>query len=439
MCSFGKGLILKPRICGRIYSARSAMRATISHTFEVDLGDRSYPINIGSGLLHSDELAKSIMSKKALIVTNTLVGPMYASQVAKNLRRHGIEVHTVTLPDGEIHKNMEVLMTIINAAVAAKLDRSSTLVALGGGVVGDMCGFAASIYQRGVKFIQIPTTLMAMVDSSVGGKTAVNHLMGGKNLIGTFYQPQAVFADVDTLRTLPDREYRSGIAEVIKYGLISDPALLEWLETHALEVCNRAPAAVLHMVRRSCEIKASIVAQDEREVITSSGVRATLNLGHTFGHAVEAGLGYGTWLHGEAVALGMLMAAELSHKMGAIDASFVHRLRLLLEAYELPTDIEQYQRKLTKLAQQRQALTTTTTTSTAIAAGPPPPPPPLSRLSTQSFLDFMYVDKKVSGGRLNLVLLSGPPLGRAVVTDKFDPAMLRSVVESFTTYTGTCL
>ncbi|KAJ1438137.1 3-dehydroquinate synthase [Ochromonadaceae sp. CCMP2298] len=259
----------KQRVSGAMSCAK------VSDVVNVDLGDRSYPILIGQDLLTSAEKFQlHVTSKKALIVTNTLVGPLYADKVRASLEAAGVEVHQVTLPDGEEYKTMDVLMTIVDAAMTAKLDRKSTMIALGGGVVGDMCGFAAAIYQRGIRFLQIPTTLMAMVDSAVGGKTAVNHPLG-KNMIGAFYQPEAVFIDTDTLSSLPDRELRSGIAEVVKYGLIKDTAFFEWLEQNMHRVVNREPAALTEIIRRSCENKAAVVAADEKE----GGVRATLNLG----------------------------------------------------------------------------------------------------------------------------------------------------------------
>jgi 3-dehydroquinate synthase len=256
-------------------------------TVEVDLGDRTYPIYIGQGLLsQGDLLRRHVTSKRALVVTNDLVGPLYLDQTVAVLKAGGVEVETVVLPDGEEFKTMEVLMRVMEAALVHRMDRSCTFVALGGGVIGDMVGFAAAIYQRGVKFVQVPTTLMAMVDSAVGGKTAVNHPLG-KNMIGAFYQPQAVIADMSTLATLPARELASGGAEVVKYGLIRDAAFFEWQETHVAALLARDPDALSEAVRRSCENKAAVVAADEKE----AGLRATLNLGHTFGHAIETGLG----------------------------------------------------------------------------------------------------------------------------------------------------
>lgn len=289
-------------------------------TVTIQLAQESYPIYIGNGIIGDTLLlGEHFLSKKVLIVTNTIVAPLHLHKVQKQLEKHGVEVHVVILPDGEQYKSMHSINIIIDAAVEAKLDRQSCFIALGGGVVGDMCGFAASIYQRGVRFAQLPTTLMAMVDSSVGGKTGVNHV-SGKNLIGTFHQPCVVIADLSTLRTLPDRELRSGLAEVIKYGLISDPDLFHWLEENMQRVLEREADALQYIVRRSCEIKASVVTADEKE--TEGGLRATLNLGHTFGHAIETGLGYGVLLHGEAVSIGMLMAAELSQVIYLCDFLF---------------------------------------------------------------------------------------------------------------------
>jgi 3-dehydroquinate synthase len=265
----------------------SMEKSKLLSTVDVDLGDRTYPIYIGEGLLKDGGLLlKHVTSKRALVITNDRVGPLYLDDTVQTLRDGGVEVDTVVLPDGEAHKTMDVLMLILEKALTCRLDRSCTFVALGGGVIGDMVGFAAAIYQRGVKFVQVPTTLMAMVDSAVGGKTAVNHPLG-KNMIGAFYQPQAVLIDTATLRTLPDRELASGIAEIIKYGLIKDAAFFEWQEQHMAGLLERDAATVSEAVRRSCENKALVVAADEKE----AGLRATLNLGHTFGHAIETGLG----------------------------------------------------------------------------------------------------------------------------------------------------
>lgn len=349
-----------------------------------------------------------VVSKKALIVTNTRVGPLYSAQLRDSLLGAGVsEVVEVVLPDGEEFKRMDVLMKILDAAMEARLDRKSFMIALGGGVIGDMCGFAAAIYQRGVRFVQVPTTLMAMVDSSVGGKTAVNHPMG-KNMIGAFYQPEAVVIDISTLATLPDRELRSGIAEVVKYGLIKDPALFEWLEGNMDAVLAREPAALSHIIRRSCEIKAQIVAMDEKE----AGERAKLNLGHTFGHAIEAGLGYGCWLHGEAVAAGMAMAADLSARMQLIDGSVAARTTALLRKALLPTRIEGH------------------ADAAAGVGGDAQYAARLAELTTERFVSLMAMDKKVADGQLNLILLKGS-LGEAVITNEFDTSALRDTINGY--------
>ncbi|ONM61275.1 3-dehydroquinate synthase chloroplastic [Zea mays] len=274
----------------------------VSTVVDVDLGDRSYPIYIGAGLLDEpDLLQRHVHGKRVLVVTNTTVAPLYLDKVTWALTHNNlnVSVESVILPDGEKYKNMDTLMKVFDKAVESRFDRRCTFVALGGGVIGDMCGFAAAAFLRGVNFIQIPTTLMAQVDSSVGGKTGINHPLG-KNLIGAFYQPQCVLIDTNTLNTLPDRELASGIAEVVKYGLIRDAPFFEWQEKNMPKLLAREPNALAYAIKRSCENKAEVVAQDEKE----SGLRATLNLGHTFGHAIETGTGYGAWLHGEAVAAG---------------------------------------------------------------------------------------------------------------------------------------
>ncbi|UCE88969.1 MAG: 3-dehydroquinate synthase, partial [Pseudomonadota bacterium] len=282
-------------------------------TLQLDLGDRSYPIHIGSGLLTRAEMfAPHLAGRQVMVVSNETVAPLYLDAVMEALQ--GFERASVILPDGEQYKNLEVLNCIFDALLEKRFDRQCTLVALGGGVVGDMAGFAAACYQRGVAFIQVPTTLLAQVDSSVGGKTGVNHALG-KNMIGAFHQPRCVIADTDTLDTLDDRQLSAGVAEVIKYGLIRDAEFFNWLEDNLDDLLARKPEALAHAIERSCRDKADIVAQDELE----GGVRALLNLGHTFGHAIEAGTGYGSWLHGEAVAAGMRVAAELSARKGWID------------------------------------------------------------------------------------------------------------------------
>lgn len=375
-------------------------------TVNVDLGDRSYPIYIKENLLADGAvLGKHVPSKKALIVTNTKVGPLYSHIVKKQLEAKGVEVYEVVLPDGEEYKTMESIMTVMDAAMEHKLDRKSVMIALGGGVIGDMCGFAAAIFQRGVRFVQVPTTLMAMVDSAVGGKTAVNHPKG-KNMIGAFYQPEAVIADISTLSTLPEREFRSGLSEVIKYGLIKDPELFVWLEENIDDVLARKQAALAHIIRRSCEIKAEVVAADERE----SGMRALLNLGHTFGHAIEAGFGYGTWLHGEAVSAGTVMAADFSSRLNLVDKSVYDRVKRLFQRCHLPVDLHN---------------------SLAVAdVGNDEYEAKSASLTKDAFLELMSFDKKVADGKLSLVLMEGP-LGKSVVTSKYDATLLASTVSTY--------
>lgn len=302
----------------------------------VSLGERSYPIMIGSGLLRDiTPLRAHLPLPRAALVTNTTLWPLYGEALAIQLERDGIDVLTIVLPDGEAHKSWPALNQIFDALLERACDRKTTLIALGGGVIGDIVGFAAATYQRGVPFIQVPTTLLAQVDSSVGGKTAINHPRG-KNMIGAFYQPQLVLADTDTLTTLPPREYQSGLAEVIKYGLILDRVFFDWLEANIDSLMRREPAALAYAIKRSCEIKAQVVAGDERETAKDGG-RALLNLGHTFGHAIETALGYGVWLHGEAVACGMMLAAEFSRTLGHLDDAAVARTRALLARAQLPT------------------------------------------------------------------------------------------------------
>ncbi|HYW03461.1 MAG TPA: 3-dehydroquinate synthase [Gammaproteobacteria bacterium] len=353
---------------------------------EVDLGQRSYPIYIGTGLLGAaDVWSRHLPGRQVLVITNETVAPLYLDRVTAALS--GFTVDTLILPDGEEHKTLATASRVFDRLMELRYDRDCTLIALGGGVVGDLTGFAAACYLRGVHFLQMPTTLLAQVDSSVGGKTGVNHPLG-KNMIGAFHQPRCVVADIGTLDTLGDRELRAGLAEVIKYGLIADAAFLEWLEGRLDGLLAREPEALAEAVRTSCRIKAEIVARDERE----QGLRALLNFGHTFGHAIETGLGYGTLLHGEAVAVGMLMAAELSRRLGDIDGADCGRVRRLIERAGLPT------------------------------AAP-------AELDAERFLTLMASDKKVRGGRLRLVLLAAP--GRAEVRDDFDPGELRAVLETF--------
>jgi 3-dehydroquinate synthase len=341
-------------------------------TLTVDLGDRSYPIHIGAGLLaQADLILPHLAQKRVVIVTNTTVAPLYLAQLTAALEAGGVTVAQVVLPDGEAYKNWETLNLIFDALLTDRAERKTTLIALGGGVIGDMTGFAAASYQRGVPFIQIPTTLLSQVDSSVGGKTGINHPLG-KNMIGAFYQPKLVLADTDTLKTLPARELSAGLAEVIKYGLIWDADFLAWLEDNMDKLRALDPAAITHAIYRSCEIKAQVVGQDERE----GGIRAILNLGHTFGHAIETGMGYGTWLHGEAVAAGMVMAAQTSQRLGWLSAADVERTRALIRAAGLP-DVA-------------------------------------PDLGADTYLEYMGHDKKVEGGKMRFVLLK--KLGEAVIT-----------------------
>lgn len=353
-------------------------------TLTVDLGDRSYPIHIGPGLLDRAELvAPHLAQKRAMVVTNTTVAPLYLARLTAALEGAGVAVANVVLPDGEAYKNWETLNLVFDALLAGRAERKTTLIALGGGVIGDMTGFAAACYQRGVPFVQIPTTLLSQVDSSVGGKTGINHPLG-KNMIGAFYQPRVVLADTDTLKTLPARELSAGLAEVIKYGLIRDAAFLAWLEANMTKLRALDPAAITHAIHRSCEIKAQVVAEDERE----GGLRAILNLGHTFGHAIESGMGYGTWLHGEAVAAGMVLAAMASQRLGWLDAADVARTRAIVRAAGLPD------------------------------AAP--------ELPFETWLEYMGHDKKVEGGRLRFVLLK--KLGEAVITGDVSEAVLREIL-----------
>ena len=355
----------------------------------IDLDQRSCAITVTHGQMAQVETWKAApRGTAALIVTNDTVAPLYGQQLASALAPHYPHVHTVVLPDGEAHKDWETLNLIFDALLTHACDRKVVLYALGGGVIGDMTGFAAACYMRGVPFVQVPTTLLAQVDSSVGGKTAINHPLG-KNMIGAFYQPRLVLCDLATLDTLPPRELAAGIAEVIKYGPIADMELFAWLEANMDALLARQPQALAHAVRRSCEIKAQVVGADERE----AGLRAILNFGHTFGHAIEAGMGYGTWLHGEGVAAGMFMAAEPSRRLGVVDAAFVQRLRALIERAALPT------------------------------RGPV--------LDAQDnagrYLELMRVDKKAEGGEIRFVLIAQP--GQAVVRAAPD-ALVREVIDA---------
>jgi len=354
------------------------------NVLKVELGPRSYPILIGSGLLarrsHFDEHVKG---QDVLLVSNTIVGPLYSAPLHQGLA--GRKVVEVTLPDGEEHKTLATVSRMLDVLVANRFGRDCTVVALGGGVVGDMAGFAAASYQRGVSYVQVPTTLLAQVDSSVGGKTGVNH-PGGKNLIGAFHQPRAVIADTDTLRTLPKRELQAGLAEVIKYGLISDAPFFAWLERHMPDLLAGKAEALAHVIEVSCRIKAEIVGRDEREL----GERAYLNLGHTFGHALESATAYRKWLHGEAVGAGLMMAATMSAESGLMDPGSVQRVKRLLEAAGLPTEERS--------------------------------------LKPDTVLEHMRIDKKVQGGRIRLVLLRG--IGSCFVTAEYADDALRRTLEA---------
>ena len=350
----------------------------------VQLGDRSYPIHIAPGILSRvDLLVPHLKQKRVVVVTNATVAPLYLRGLVAALEGAGVRVMSVVLPDGEAHKNWETLNTIFDALLEARCERGTTLVALGGGVIGDMGGFAAACYQRGMPFIQIPTTLLSQVDSSVGGKTAINHPLG-KNMIGAFYQPQLVLADIAALDTLPERELRAGLAEVIKYGLIRDPQFFAWLEENIEALLVRDHGALAYAVHRSCANKAEVVAADERE----AGERALLNLGHTFGHAIETGLGYGEWLHGEAVAAGTLMAAELSRLLGWLSVADVERIEKLFVRAGLPV------------------------------GGPD--------MGVERYAELMAHDKKVVDGCLRLVLLRS--IGRGVVSDDASGALIAEAI-----------
>ena len=355
-------------------------------TLNVGLAERSYPIHVGSGLLDRPELLlPHLPRKRTVIVSNTTVAPIYLDRLSSGLIQHGIQVESIILPDGEQYKNSDSLNTIYDALLKSRCERTTPLIALGGGVIGDITGYAAATYLRGVPFIQIPTTLLAQVDSSVGGKTGINHSLG-KNMIGAFYEPLLVLSDSATLNTLPDKELRAGIAEVIKYGLIRDLSFLEWLESNMEKLLSRDKAALQYAITRSCENKAEVVGADERE----SGERALLNLGHTFGHAIENGMGYGVWLHGEGVAAGTVMAADLSQRLGWITAQEVKRVRALFERAGLPT------------------------------VAP--------KLSTEKYLQLMGLDKKVADGKIRFVLLKS--LGNAVMTADVPQTLLGQTLEA---------
>jgi 3-dehydroquinate synthase len=354
-------------------------------TLTVDLGYRSYPIHIGPGLLdRSDLITPHLAQKRVAIVTNPIVGPLYLERLSRTLESAGVSVLPIILPEGEEYKDWETLNLIFDALLQNRAERKTTLIALGGGVIGDMTGFAAACYQRGVPFIQVPTTLLSQVDSSVGGKTGINHPLG-KNMIGAFHQPKLVLADTDTLKTLPAREVSAGLAEIIKYGLIWDDAFFTWLETNMEKLRALEAHAISHAICRSCEIKAQVVGQDEHE----SGIRVLLNLGHTFGHAIEAGMGYGNWLHGEAVGAGMVLAARVSQRMGLINQTDLTRTESLIACAGLPVEAP--------------------------------------ALGVQRYLDYMRVDKKVEGGKTRFVLLK--KIGEAFVTADVPDTVLQQTLK----------
>ena len=369
-------------------SAAPAKSAMTASTFapialQVELGERSYPITIGHDLLSNPELlTRHVGGKRVAVVTNDKVGPLYLPRVRKLLEDAGKQVTEIVLPDGEEQKTWTSLMKVFDVLLAEKCDRKTTLVALGGGVIGDLTGYAAASYMRGVPFVQIPTTLLSQVDSSVGGKTGINHPLG-KNMIGAFYQPQAVIADTATLHTLPPRELAAGLAEVIKHGAIIDAHFLDWIEANIGKLVAKDNAALAYAIQRSCEIKADVVRQDERE----GGLRAILNFGHTFGHAIENGLGYGQWLHGEAVGCGMAMAADLSHRLGYIDTASKDRLTALVKAAGLPVTAPD--------------------------------------LGTERWLELMEVDKKNEGGAIKFILIK--PLGQPLITNVPQELLLQTL------------
>jgi 3-dehydroquinate synthase len=358
-------------------------------TLNVKLAERSYPIHIGSGLLSRvSESDRQRFGNRVAIVSNEIVAPLYLDGLRESLQKNGVGTTAIVLPDGEKHKKWETLNLIFDYLLSERCDRSTTIVALGGGVVGDLAGFAAASYQRGVPFIQVPTTLLAQVDSSVGGKTGINHPRG-KNMIGAFWQPRLVLADTDTLNTLADRELSAGLAEIIKYGLIRDLPFLEWLEINMDKLMARDAAALAFAIERSCANKAEVVAGDELETAKEGG-RALLNLGHTFGHAIETGVGYGEWLHGEAVAAGMMMATVLSHRLGWLNEADVERVSKLLRRAGLPVKG--------------------------------------AALGAERYLDLMGHDKKVIEGRLRLVLLK--KIGEAVTWTEAPPSEIRAAIDA---------
>ena len=353
-------------------------------TLKVELADRSYPIYIGRSLISNAELILPHLKRKHVaVVTNTTVAPLYLETLTNTLQSAGVTVIPIVLPDGEAYKNSETLNLIYDALLQHRSERSTTLIALGGGVIGDLTGYAAATYLRGVPFIQIPTTLLSQVDSSVGGKTGINHPLG-KNMIGAFYQPQLVLADIDTLQTLPAREFSAGMAEVIKYGLIRDAEFFDWLEANIEQLMALDEAAITEAIYRSCKNKADVVARDEHE----TGERALLNLGHTFGHAIENAMGYGVWLHGEAVGAGTMLAADLSQRMGWLSVAEVKRIYQLLTAARLPLDAP--------------------------------------KLGVEKYLNLMQLDKKVADGKIRLVLQQA--IGKSVITSDYDAEKLKETL-----------
>lgn len=353
-------------------------------TLKVELANRSYPIHIGRNLLSDASLILPHLKRKHVaIVTNTTVAPLYLNQLSSTLQAAGVTVIPIILPDGEAYKNTETLNTIYDVLLQNRCERSTTLIALGGGVIGDLTGYAAATYLRGVPFIQVPTTLLSQVDSSVGGKTGINHPLG-KNMIGAFYQPQLVLADIDTLQTLPPREFSAGVAEVIKYGLIRDAEFFDWLEVHMASLMQLDEQVLSEAIYRSCQNKADVVAKDEHE----QGERALLNLGHTFGHAIENAMGYGVWLHGEAVAAGTMLAADLSQRMNWLTAEDVVRIKNILKAANLPVESP--------------------------------------NLGVNRYLDLMGLDKKVENGKIRLVLQQA--IGKSVITNDYDVDKLKETL-----------
>lgn len=353
-------------------------------TLTVSLADRSYPIHIGNDLLgQADLILPHLKRKQVAIVSNTTVAPLYMHALAQPLRDAGVSVIEIILPDGEAYKNNETLQTIYDHLLQNRCERNTTLIALGGGVIGDLTGYAAATYLRGVPFIQVPTTLLSQVDSSVGGKTGINHPLG-KNMIGAFYQPKLVLADIETLKTLPQRELSAGVAEVIKYGLIRDADFFDWLETNMPALMALEPAVASYAIYRSCQNKAEVVAADEHE----QGERALLNLGHTFGHAIENAMGYGVWLHGEAVATGTVMAADLSQRMGWLNDAQIARIKTIMQAAKLPIEAPD--------------------------------------LGVDEYLRLMQLDKKVADGRIRLILQQD--IGKAVITAEYDAEKLKQTL-----------